>query len=74
MNPMRRAVASVLRLVGAGLIGLGVVLLALAWVARHKQPITWSSLALDGVLIALGVLLLARSKAWAARWTEDFED
>jgi hypothetical protein len=74
MNPMRRAVASVLRLVGAGLIGLGFVLLTLAWVARHKQPVTWWAVAAEGGLIALGVFLLLRSKAWAARWTEDFED
>jgi len=74
MNPLRRAVASVIRLVGAGLIGLGAVLLALAWVARHKQPTAWWQYVIYAALVMAGVVLLIRSKQMAARFTDDFED
>jgi len=74
MNPLRRVVASVIRLVGTGLIGLGGVLLALAWVARHKQPAAWWQYVIYAAVVVLGVTLLIRSKPLAARFTDDFED
>jgi hypothetical protein len=74
MNPLRRAVTSVLRLAGAGLTGLGVVLLALAWVARHKQPMSAGAVALYAALVLGGVLLILRAPPVAARLTRDFED
>lgn len=74
MNPLRRAVASVIRLVGAGMVGLSLVLLALSWVARHKQPSAWWQYLLYAALAVAGVALLLRSKPLAARFTDDFED
>lgn len=74
MNPLRRAVASVIRLTGAGMVGLGIVLLALAWVARHQQPATWWQYLIYTALALAGVALLLRSKPLAARFTDDFED
>lgn len=74
MNPLRRAVASVIRLVGVGLIGLGAVLLVLTWVARHQQPTAWWQYVIYIALAVAGVALLIRSKQLAARFTDDFED
>lgn len=63
MSPLCRAVASVVRLVGCCLLGLAVVLFALAWV----RPPPWWQLAVNAALAVGGVLLLINSRPLAAR-------
>lgn len=74
MNPMKKPVASVLRVASAGLILLGLTLLALVWVAHRKQPEPWWRWAVDALPVVAGIVLWARSAALAGRLTRDFEE
>jgi hypothetical protein len=74
MNPMTKPVASVLRVISAGLILLGITLLALLWVAHRKQPEPWWRWALYALPVVAGIVLGARSTALAGRLTRDFEE
>lgn len=74
MNPMKKPVASVLRLIGAGLILLSVVLLALLWVARSRAPEPWWRWGLYAFPAVSGIVLYAASGRLATRLTRDFEE
>jgi hypothetical protein len=73
MNPLQKPVASVLRLISAGLILLSVVLLALLWLAHKRQPEPWWRWGLHALPAVTGLLLWIRSRALAARLTRDFD-
>jgi hypothetical protein len=70
MSPLCRAVASVIRLVGCCLVGLAVVLFALAW---FRPPPGWQ-LAGNAALAVGGILLLINSRSLAARLTDDEDE
>lgn len=74
MNPMKKPVASVLRVVGVGLILLSVVLVALLWVAHERAPEPWWRWALHSLPAIAGTLLCAASGRLATRLTRDFEE
>jgi membrane protein YdbS with pleckstrin-like domain len=74
MNPMKRPVASVLRLIGVGLVLLSVVLLALLWIAHERAPEPWWRWALYALPAIGGVVVVASSGRLAARLTRDFEE
>jgi membrane protein YdbS with pleckstrin-like domain len=74
MNPMKKPVASVLRVVGAGLILLSVVLIAFLWLARYRNPEPWWRWALYAVPALGGIVICAVSGKLAARLTRDYED
>jgi len=74
MNPMKQPVASVLRVVSAGLILLGLMLLALLWIAHRMQPEPWWRWAFHTLPVMGGILLWARSNALAHRLTRNFEE
>ena len=70
---MQKPVASVLRVVSAGLILLGITLLALLWVAHRRQPEPWWRWVVYASPVAAGIVLWARSTALAIRLTRDFD-
>ena len=74
MNPMTKPVASVLRIVGVGLILLSVVLLAFLWLAHKRQPEPWWRWALYFLPVVAGTLLYVTSGKLAARLTRDFDE
>jgi hypothetical protein len=74
MNPMKKPVASVLRVVGAGLILLSVVLIGLLWLTRHRSPEPWWRWALYVVPALTGILVCSFSAKMAARLTSNFEE
>jgi len=74
MNPLKKPVASVLRLIGAGLILLSVVLLALLWLARETQPEPWWRWALYTLPAVVGLVICLTSGRLAARLTQNFEE
>ena len=74
MNPMKKPVASVLRVVGAGLMLLSVVLLALLWVAHKRAPEPWWRWALYSTPAIAGIVVVATSGKLATTLTRDFEE
>lgn len=74
MNPMKKPVASVLRLTGSLLILLSIVLLAFLWLTRERSPEPWWRWALYAVPAVAGVLICACSGKLAARLTSNFEE
>lgn len=71
---MKKPVASVLRVVGVGLILLSVVLLALIWLARYRNPEPWWRWALYALPAFGGVVICGLSSRLAERLTRDFEE
>jgi len=74
MNPMKKPVASVLRVAGAGLILLSVGLGALLWLARHRVPEPWWRWTLYCLPALGGITLCIVSGRLAAFLTRDFEE
>ncbi len=74
MNPMKKPVASVLRVTGAGLVLLGVVLVVLLWLARHRAPEPWWRWTLCSLPALGGITLCLVSGRLAAFLTRDFEE
>lgn len=74
MNPMKKPVASVLRLFGAGWILLSVVLLILLWIAHKREPEPLWRWTLYGLPAPAGMLLCIMSSKLAARLTRNFEE
>jgi hypothetical protein len=74
MNPLAKPVVSVLRLLGAGLIVVSLVLLALLWAAQRRQPEPWWRWGLYSLPAAAGLVLCASSRKIAARFTQDFDE
>ena len=74
MNPMKKPVASVLRVAGVGLILLSVALLALLWLGRHARPEPWWRWTLYALPMPAGTILCAVSGKLAARLTRNFEE
>lgn len=74
MNPMKKPVASVLRVVGMGLVLLSIVLIGLLWLTRHRNPEPWWRWSLYALPALAGILVCAFSGRMAARLTSDFEE
>lgn len=74
MNPMKKPVASVLRVIGAGLVLLSIVLLALLWIAQQRAPEPWWRWALYALPAATGIVLCAISGKLATALTRNFEE
>jgi len=74
MNPMKRPVASVLRVLGTGMILLSVVLLALLWVARQAHPEPWWRWAMYAFPAFAGLAVCLASGSLAERFTRGFEE
>ena len=74
MNPMKKPVASVLRVIGSGLIFLSVVLLALLWITHKREPEPWWRWALYALPAAAGIVVAAFSGKLAVTLTRDFEE
>ena len=74
MNPMKKPVASVLRVIGVGLILLSVVLLVLLWIAHKRAPEPWWRWALYSLPGITGIVVIASSGRLALRLTRDFEE
>jgi len=74
MNPMKKPVASVLRVAGVGLMLLTVVLLAFLWLTRHRSPEPWWRWALYSVPALTGLVVCAVSSRLAAFLTRNFEE
>ena len=74
MNPMRKPVASLLRVAGAGLVLLSVVLLAFLWVANRREPEPWWRWALHSLPAMAGILVIAGSGRLSAWLTRSFEE
>jgi ABC-type multidrug transport system permease subunit len=74
MNPMKRPVASVLRVIGAGLILLSVVLLVFLWIARYRSPAPWWRWVLYAAPAVTGVVVCATSGRLAGRLTRNFDE
>lgn len=71
---MQKPVASVLRVLGAGLILLSVVLLVFLWLAHKRQPEPWWRWGLYSLPAVAGVLLCVASGKLATRLTRDFDE
>jgi len=74
MNPMKKPVASVLRVIGVGLVLLSIVLLALLWIAHKREPEPWWRWALYLLPAITGIVVTACSGKLAAALTRDFEE
>jgi hypothetical protein len=74
MNPMQKPVASVLRVLGVGLILLSMVLLAFLWLAHRTEPEPWWRWMLYAFPALAGVLLCVTSSKLATRLTRDFDE
>ena len=74
MNPMKKPVASVLRVTGVGLILLSVALIAFLWLARHRAPEPWWRWALYSLPAIGGIVLCIVSGRLAGFLTRDFEE
>lgn len=74
MNPLQKPVASVLRVFGAGLILLGLALLAFLWLAHKRQPEPWWRWGLYALPVVLGTLVCVTSRKLAVRLTRDFDE
>lgn len=73
MNTLRTTVASFLRFLAAGLVLLGLALLALAYTAQRQDEASlwfWVGGGFSGLL---GLMLLVFSAPLAKRLTEDYE-
>jgi hypothetical protein len=73
---MQRAVRSIIRLIAAGVIAIGILGLALEY-ARHRKGSAdfsaWHCLR-DSLAVALGAVLYAASSKLARRLAEDFDE
>jgi len=74
MNPMKRPVASVLRVIGVGLVLLSIVLVALLWIAHKREPEPWWRWVLYSLPAITGIVVIACSAKLAAALTRDFEE
>lgn len=74
MNPMKKPVTSVLRLIGSLLILLGLALLAFLWLTRVRNPEPWWRWALYTTPTVAGGLVCGFSSRVAARLTRNFEE
>ena len=73
MSSLKSAVASVLRLVGVGLLLLGVVFLVLAYAGSRQDEGSLWQWAAGGLGFVGGIALLACSSPLARRFTRDYE-
>lgn len=74
MNPMKKPVTSVLRLIGSLLILLSVALLAFLWLTRDRNPEPWWRWALYVIPAVAGALVCGFSGRMATRLTRNFEE
>jgi len=74
MNPMRKPVASLLRVTGAGLILLSVVLFVFLWIAHKREPEPWWRWALYSLPAVIGIGVAASGGKLAAWLTRSFEE
>ncbi len=77
MNPYRRAARFLLRLVGAGLALVGLMLVSgdvVGWLGRSEVKTPWFIVLLQVVPMLLGVWLLLRSDALATSFTAHLEE
>jgi hypothetical protein len=73
MSSLRTTVASFLRFVAAGLLLLGVTLLAVAWMAqRQGEAALWHWIG-GGLSAVAGLALLITGGPLARRLTQDYE-
>ncbi len=73
---MKRAVRSLIRIIAAGLIGFGIIEMALEFVrVRTKDAATnlWTWI-IGALLILAGIFLFATSTRLAEKFTDDFEE